>query len=534
MFRSLRSSLIAIGLAGLIAALTVLVQALWSFASLDRSAREAMIAKDVVADILPPPMYLIEIRLTVSRAVEQSLGMDQALQDLERLQAEYQQRVDYWTAHPPLGLERHLLGMQHDAAKRLIVAARTDVLDKLKAGDTEGARKGLNVVNDLYLTHRSFVDETVKVANAFAQQSIQSFDSTRDRGNWLMPLVTFALLIAMASCYMRARSSILQPILECEKLAVSVAVGDLTRAVPTGRADEIGNLHRAIGAMTAELARLVTDVRAGINSMAVASTQISHGNDNLSDRTQRQASTLQQTACSMEEMTATVKQTADNAAIANTLAANACAQAERGEAVVRRTIAAMDGITASSSRVRDIIGVIDEIAFQTNLLALNAAVEAARAGEQGRGFAVVATEVRNLAQRSAIAAKEIKQLISDSVDKVQTGSRLVSESGETLDDIIGSIKKVSDIIAEIAAASGEQAIGIQQVNSAVAQMDATTQQNAALVDEAASASKLTLGEAQKLVQRIEFFRTPDMQPERAALEEVALSRKVGASMSASM
>jgi methyl-accepting chemotaxis protein I, serine sensor receptor len=512
MFRSLRASLVTIGLAGFVAAIALLVQALWSFASLDRSARDALVAKDVVADILPPPMYLIEIRLMLSQAVEQTLPLEQAIKDLERLQAEYQQRVAYWTAHPPLGLEQKLLGPQHDAAIRLIAAARSEVLEKLQMGDEASARKGLRDVNDVYLVHRSQVDATVKAANAMALQSMQRFDSTHTSGSWVMPSVTLSLLIAMVWCYVQARRSILHPVRECVSLASAVAAGDLTRIVHTDRTDEIGALHRTLGDMSSELAHLVQQVREGIQAMAAASTHIAHGNDDLAARTQKQAAALQQTASSMEEMTVTVKQTADNANAANNLAATARACAERGEAVVRKTVAAMENITGSSRKVRDIIGVIDEIAFQTNLLALNAAVEAARAGDQGRGFAVVATEVRNLAQRSASSAKEIKDLISDSVDKVEAGSKLVSETGQTFDSVIEGIKKVGDLIADIAAASGEQASGIEQVNGALAQMDIATHQNAALVDEAALIAKQTQDQAQQLVRRMEFFGATTRSP----------------------
>jgi methyl-accepting chemotaxis protein-1 (serine sensor receptor) len=507
MFRSLRSSLMAIGLAGSLAALAVLAQALWSFSSLDRSAREAMVAKDVVADILPPPMYLIELRLTLSRAVEQTLPLDQAFEDVERLQADYEQRVAYWTGNPPFGLERHLLGSQHQAAQQLLAMARSEVLEKLKAGDVEGARKGLKRADELYLAHRAGVDVTVAAANQFAQRSILSFDATRTRGNWIMPSVTAALLIAMALCYVRARRSILNPVRQCLDLASAVAAGDLTRVARTDRADELGKLQHALCDMSAVLAQLVDQLRQGIDDMASASAQIANGNDDLSSRTQEQAAALQQTAASMEEMTATVKQNADNAAAANELSSAARGTAERGEGVVGKTTTAMAGISEASRRMRDIIGVIDEIAFQTNLLALNAAVEAARAGEQGRGFAVVASEVRNLAQRSAVAAREIKELIGDCAAKVDGGSQLVAESGHTLGGIIVGIKKLGDIIAEIAAASGEQARGLDQVNNAVTQMDATTQQNAALVEQAAAASKLMQDRAQELVRAVAFFRT---------------------------
>jgi methyl-accepting chemotaxis protein len=291
------------------------------------------------------------------------------------------------------------------------------------------------------------------------------------------------------------------------RVAERIADGELGHDIDSTRGDEIGALLRSLQRMDAKLHEIVGGVRTASEAVGGAAAQLSKGNDDLSQRTQEQASALEETASSMEQMTATVKQNADNARSANQLAGSARSQAERGGAVVTRAVSAMDDINAASRKIADIIGVIDEIAFQTNLLALNAAVEAARAGEQGRGFAVVASEVRSLAQRSASAAKEIKELIGDSVEKVRSGSELVDASGKVLSEIMDSVKKVSDIVAEIAAASEEQAAGIEQVNNSVTQMDDTTQQNAALVEEAASAAKSMEQQAQLLVSEVSFFRS---------------------------
>ncbi len=273
--------------------------------------------------------------------------------------------------------------------------------------------------------------------------------------------------------------------------------------------NEVDRLLTALREMDSNLSVIVSQVSNGSESVRIASREIAAGNDDLSGRTQQQASFLEETASSMEEMTATVRQNAENASQANQLARGAREQAERGGQVVSRAVSAMAEINTSSRRIADIIGVIDEIAFQTNLLALNAAVEAARAGEQGRGFAVVASEVRNLAQRSAGAAKEIKGLISDSVDKVGVGTALVDESGRTLAQIVESVNKVTDIVGEMAAANHEQTAGIDQVNRAVMSMDEMTQQNAALVEEAAAASRALQEQAETLSQQIGFFHTQE-------------------------
>jgi methyl-accepting chemotaxis protein len=289
---------------------------------------------------------------------------------------------------------------------------------------------------------------------------------------------------------------------------VKVAVdGDLTARIPAG--DKQGDLRKmaeSINALLASMADVVSKVKSAAVEVNRGADEISSGNANLSQRTEQQSSSLEETASSMEEMTSTVKQNADNAGQANQLATAARDQAEKGGAIVGKAVKAMAEINDSSKRIADIIGVIDEIAFQTNLLALNAAVEAARAGEQGRGFAVVASEVRSLAGRSATAAKEIKDLIQDSVKKVEDGSVLVTQSGQTLDQIVASVKKVSDIVAEIAAASREQSSGIEQVNKAVMQMDEMTQQNAALVEEATAASQSMADQARDLNKMMSRYR----------------------------
>jgi methyl-accepting chemotaxis protein-1 (serine sensor receptor) len=301
--------------------------------------------------------------------------------------------------------------------------------------------------------------------------------------------------------------SIVNAINVAVNVADRIANGNVGNRIDVNSNDELGQLLTALNTMDHKLVEIVSSVRTTADAVGSAAGELSQGNDDLSSRTQEQASALEETASSMEEMTATVKQNADNARQANQLAAGAREQAERGGMVVQRAIGAMGEINDASRRIADIISVIDEIAFQTNLLALNAAVEAARAGEQGRGFAVVATEVRNLAQRSASAAKEIKGLINDSVDKVKAGSALVDESGQTLSEIMDSVKKVTDIVAEIAAASQEQSAGIEQVNNAVTQMDGVTQQNAALVEQAAASSKAMQQQASELVQQINFFKS---------------------------
>jgi len=319
-------------------------------------------------------------------------------------------------------------------------------------------------------------------------------------------------------------------LIQVNDVAQLAAQGDLTQRIPVNSQDELGKMSEALNSMFENVAQVVGNVRQAADQVATASGEISQGNDDLSQRTSDQASSLEETSASMEEMTSIVKQNADNSKQANQLAIAAREVAEKGGRITSEAVQAMDGINKSSKKIADIINVIDEIAFQTNLLALNAAVEAARAGEQGRGFAVVATEVRNLAQRSAGAAKEIKSLINESVQKVGDGSELVNQSGKTLDEIVGSVKRVTDIISEISAASQEQSSGIDQVNKAIMQMDQTTQQNAALVEQAASSAQSMQQQASSLQREVDFFKTstdeeaaapPTRQSEAASSQKAA-------------
>jgi methyl-accepting chemotaxis protein-1 (serine sensor receptor) len=323
--------------------------------------------------------------------------------------------------------------------------------------------------------------------------------------NMSIAAIIFGLLIAGAVGAWTIKA-ISEPLNEAVRVARSVASGDLTQQIAVHSSDETGQLLQALKDMNESLVGTIGQVRHGTETIGVASREIASGNADLSARTESQASSLEETASSMEELTSTVKQNAENARQANQLVVSASDVAMRGGQVVGQVVETMGSIKESSRKIVDIIGVIDGIAFQTNILALNAAVEAARAGEQGRGFAVVAAEVRNLAQRSAGAAKEIKALISDSVEKVDAGSKLVDEAGKTMNDIVTSVKHVADIMNEITAASEEQSNGIEQVNQAITQMDEMTQQNAALVEQAAAAAESMQEQAVKLAQAVSVFK----------------------------
>ena len=397
-------------------------------------------------------------------------------------------------------------------------AAKVTVMNAKKAGDAATAETAFNTLFmpaadaysaqllSLLSTQRKAIDDISKAIEAANARSFKL----------LLVLSTLVALIG-AACAVLITRSITHPLKSAIGVASKVADGDLTTEFPDPQGDEIGDLMQALKAMNDSLVRVVSEVQQGTDAIATGSTEIAAGNFDLSARTEQQASSLEETAASMEELTSTVRQNADNANQANQLAMAASGVAAKGGTIVGQVVETMGSIEASSRKIVDIIGVIDGIAFQTNILALNAAVEAARAGEQGRGFAVVAAEVRTLAQRSAGAAKEIKELIGASVGQVNAGTRLVQDAGTTMSEVVASVGRVTDIISEITAASREQSIGIDQVNEAIAQMDQTTQQNAALVEEAAAAAGSLQEQAAKLAQAASGFKLSSSHERPTAL-----------------
>jgi len=506
--KSLKNTLNLLTICGLIAAIVLVLASHWGSTHADGAVQRTFVAKDVTADILPPPMYLIELRLVLSQALEGSMPLNQAQSESARLIKEYGDRVAYWTEHPPYGLEAQLMGAQHQAATAFI-ASTQGVLKALAAGDAAAAQTALKDAHTVYLQHRAGVDDTVKLSLAFATDASANYGTTVSRVQgflWAALGLITALLLGLG--YWARRSVWVstggEPRVAAD-FANAVAQGDLSVNVPVAGADA-HSMMAQLEAMRGALARIVSEVREGSQGVARASAEIAQGNTELSARTEQQASALQETAASMEQLSATVKQNVDHARQANQLALSASAVAMKGGDVVTQVVDTMKHINESSNKISDIISVIDGIAFQTNILALNAAVEAARAGEQGRGFAVVASEVRSLAGRSAEAAKEIKALISASVQRVDQGNLLAEQAGVTMSEVVNSIRQVTEIMAEVSNASAEQAQGVTQVGDAVTQMDQATQHNAAMVEQMANAATRLNAQAQALVNTVAVFR----------------------------
>jgi methyl-accepting chemotaxis protein len=386
-------------------------------------------------------------------------------------------------------------------------AKRDEVLKLFKGGDQESAVQTLfNQAIPLQNAYFGKLDAMLALQNKLMiSDGEEAAKTASDATMMMIGLLVLATVVSIVAGYLITRS-VTGPLMQAVEVAEKVAHGDLMADIVVRRQDETGRLLNALKDMVAALKRTVGSVRTSTDTINTAAAEIAAGNLDLSRRTEQQAASLEETASSMEELTSTVKQNADNARQANQLVVSAAGHASEGGQVVSEVVDTMGAIKASSARMADIISAIDGIAFQTNILALNAAVEAARAGEQGRGFAVVASEVRNLAQRSASAAKEIKELIDDSISKVDAGGALVDRAGATMQQIVASVQQVADIMNEISSASQEQSSGIEQVNTAIVEMDNATQQNAALVEQAAAAARSMQEQSERLVEAVSVFR----------------------------
>ena len=516
-----------------------------------------VIAGGLIAAIAAGGAGLVVMQSAVTTYAQDVQAMNDAARHVAQVRSDFQTQVQEWKNVLLRGgdakqLERYWSGFQKSEtavreevqklAKTLPAGASRDLLEKFGQAHArmgEGYRKGLEAFKAANFdaaagdqavrgmdrepneTLAATIESISEQADTVAVQADRSAAQALTLATIGM-LLTGAIVVAGAAVYVRVSLRRLQ---DAAQAAERVAEGDLSRPIEPRGNDELTQVAQALLKMQHSLSRIVGSVRGNAESVATASSQIAQGNLDLSQRTEEQASALEETASSMEELSTTVRQNADNARQANQLVQGASTVAERGGEVVGQAVSTMQGINERAQKMADIIGVIDGIAFQTNILALNAAVEAARAGEQGRGFAVVAGEVRNLAQRSAQAAKEIKLLITDSIDSVEQGATLVNRAGETMQEVVQSIRRVSDIIGEISSASSEQSAGVAQVSQAVTQMDQATQQNAALVEESAAAADSLKRQAQELVQAVAFFRL-DARGEGAAVAPASTPAQV--------
>ena len=509
--RSMLNLLVAVAL---LAALSIGAMSFWGASESSKAANQTFVSKDLTADILPPPLYLIEMRLVLSQAIEGTMLLEQAQSEFKRLKGEYEDRIKYWKEHPPYGLEAKLMGAQHQEGQAFIALAGSTLEAIASGGNPEAVQTALKAAHKTYLAHRAGVDATVKESVAFADASTANYEGTSKSMGTLQSVGLGIAAVLLIGCGIWIRRAVWSAVGGEPSLAASVAravaKGDLTVRVPVEPNDE-RSIMAALKDMQTNLAQVVSKVRHGSETVAAASHEIAQGNSDLSARTEQQASSLEETGAAMEELSSTVKHNADSERQANQLAMAAAAVASKGGEVVTQVVETMKGINDSSRKIADIIGVIDGIAFQTNILALNAAVEAARAGEQGRGFAVVASEVRSLAGRSADAAKEIKSLINASVERVEHGNALVENAGNTMTEVVSSIKRLTDIMGEISAANSEQTTGFEQVGQAVNNMDQATQQNAALVEEMAAATGSLNNQANDLVQIVAIFQLGNNQ-----------------------
>ena len=486
----------------------------WSFRTLDSLKvngplyQRIVQSKDLIADVLPPPEYIIESYLVSLQLVSASgkTEQDRLVERLKALKKDYDDRHVYWsreTLEPELAAL--LLKSSYEPAMAFYSLAFDQLIPAVRADNREAISATTLRINQAYDSHRTAIDKVVAMSiQRAAQDEAGAKDSIRSAMTLLLLILAGSMAVCLGVAFMIIHS-ILRPLNQAVGVVKTFAAGDLRTQFNADGRDEFAQLLQALQEMQAKLVTLVSGVREGSNQVAVASAEIAQGNQDLSNRTELQASALQQTAASMEELGSVMNQHTDTARQASMLAQKASSTAMQGGQVVAQVVDTMRGINEASRKIADIISVIDGIAFQTNILALNAAVEAARAGEQGRGFAVVASEVRSLAGRSAEAAREIKALITASVERVAQGSQLVDRAGHTMTDVVASIQQVTDLISVISSASAEQTAGVNQITEAVTHMDQATQQNAALVEQMAAAAQSLRSLSQDLVGRVAMF-----------------------------
>ena len=469
--------------------------------------------KDLLADVLPPPAYLVEARLVsleIANALRARDGQRVAalLDRYQALRSDFAASAERWSQGLPSGPIRDaFVNRAAPAGREFLELMDRDFVPAVRRGDEAGVLALLGgELGAAFEKHKTGIDAVVEAGQVRSREIELTVARVLKMRTLLLILMGLGVLIGVATLALWIVRSVLAPLATAARASHDLAEGDLTVRLDDSGHDELSRFSGSLNAAVAAMRDSLAAIQESSHTVASSAAQLSSGSAQIASGAQEQASSLEETAASLEEITSTVKQNADNAQQANQLASGAREVAEKGGQVVSSAVEAMSEINQSSKQIADIITTIDEIAFQTNLLALNAAVEAARAGEQGRGFAVVAAEVRNLAQRSATAAKEIKSLIQDSVRKVEGGSELVNQSGQTLNEIVTSVKRVTDIVAEIAAASREQSTGIDQVNKAITQMDQVTQANASQTEELNATAEGLASQAQQLQALVGRFK----------------------------
>lgn len=499
-----------LGLIGVVAVLALAAVALTN--ALGRQASGAAVArmvtgKDIVADILPPPMYLIEARLVMAQMHDGTLSPEQAGREIARLRKEFNDRVAYWQTHPTYGLQAQLLGEHRRSAEAFWTSAEAVLSAGRQSGTHAADSPAYGQMQQRYAEHRAAVDQTVVAANAFAARAWDEHQALGEREQWMNLGMLGAAVLAMGALVTWIGRSVTRPIQQASRFIAEVSAGQVGGQVAVQGRDEMAQLLQGLNAMSAALARIVGSVRASSDGVASSSTQIAQANGELCERTISQAERLQQTAQSAERISAHVSATSEFAHEAHALSHQVADIATRSGQAFEAVTHTMAGIAQTSRLIGEITATIDGIAFQTNLLALNAAVEAARAGEQGRGFAVVASEVRHLAQRAGEAAREIKSTITHSAERVAHGSEQVDQARATLHELVDQVQRVNTLVANISSAMSEQSDELGRITATISQLDSVTQQNAAMVEQCTAAAQDLQSQAQALGVQVSGFQT---------------------------